>query len=802
MKVCLLLDNILVDVTDDADETPLPDATYEEGTVCPKEIEYTSLLIIALLGVADDGVVCLLFSSTLAYVINAVEVCSAVMLTIVAEVRLPVDVLLIFVTDFTKSLLDDVPLSVTEDKVVVSSLLATATAEVTVCAEFSSLLDIALVEILILSVIDSCSTDDEYANLLLDDELVEVTDGAVIRLLDNELVSSLLDITLVDMTDDEDANILLDGGLVNFIEIASLFGIVLAELVDAETDIDKAEICLLAAGIVEFSSLFVAVLVEVSICAGVSSMFDAAVVEVTDAIHNIVVLFDTTPVTDTDVIGVVLALDITLVDTRDNEGVKLMLDTALVDVTDGVAVEVLVSLLDIRLADTTDDTDVSSLTDSVLGDFIDDKEVPSLLEMILTEVVDDVLLEIEPVNINDDAEACPVAVLGVVEFSLLFITVLVGVTVCTDVSSVFDAAVVEVTDAVDIDTVLVAVISCSLLDMKFVLLTDDVEINAPSDAEAVTVINGRRVCSLLDVALVGTTDVKLSSLLTTSIAEVTVCAEFSSLVDIALVGELIDGTDTCSVSAVVRIEVMVVDLLVDAATINAVDVAVAKIVGSIKVCLLLDNILVDVTDDADRTPLPDATYEEGTVCAKEIECTSLLIVALLGVADDGVVCLLFSPTLVYATNAAEVCSAVMLTVVAEVRLPVNILLILEIDFAKSLLDDVLLSVTDDKVVVSSLLDKAMTDNVEPTDASLLNVMVGTEAFVLLMLTLSEETKIDVSLDSTLANVIGIVEFALVFNVTLVDVIDGEEVEITDIGIFSLLTRPLIAVMDVEEAEIE
>ena len=368
---------------------------------------------------------------------------------------------------------------------------------------------------------------------------------------DNRTCSLLDDVMLADITNDEDANLWLDDELINFIEIASLSETVLIEVADDETDIDNVEICSLAARIVECSSLFAAVLVEVLVCAGVSSMFDAAVVEVTDAVDSIVALPDTTPVTDTDVMEVALVLDTTLV--------VVMLDTTLVDVTDGVAVEVLVSLLDIRLADTTDDTDVSSLTDSVLGDFIDDKEVPSLLEMILTEVVDDVLLETELVNINDDAEACPVAILGMVEFSLLFIAVLVGVTVCTDVSSLFDAAVVEVTDAVNIGTVLVTVISCSLLDMKFVLLTDDVEINAPSDAEALSDINDREVFSLLDVALVGTTDVELSSLLATATAEVTVCAEFIALVDIALVGVLIGGTDTCSVSATVLIEVILVD---------------------------------------------------------------------------------------------------------------------------------------------------------------------------------------------------------------------------------------------------
>ena len=260
---------------------------------------------------------------------------------------------------------------------------------------------------------------------------------------------------------------------------------------------------------------------------------------------------------------------------------------------------------------------------------------------------------------------------------------------------------------------------------------------------------------------------------------------------------LIDGTDTCSVSVTVLREVITaVGLLFDATTVDVADVAAAKVVCNVKVCLLLNNILVDVTNDTNGSPLPDGAYKEETVCAKETEYASL---ALLSVT---VVCLLFSPTLAYIINAVVVCSAVMLTVVAEVRLPVDVSLILVTDFTKSLLDDVL---TDDMVVISSLLDKAVTDNVEAIDTSLLSVMIGVVAVLLLILTLSEETgkvKINVLLDFTLAHVIGIVEFALVFNITLVDVTDGTEVERTDIGICSLLTTALIEVMDVGEAEIK
>ena len=263
---------------------------------------------------------------------------------------------------------------------------------------------------------------------------------------------------------------------------------------------------------------------------------------------------DTTPV---NVIAVDLVLNGTLVGTGDNEGVNVILDTALVDVTDGAVVEILVNKLVCLLFDNdmSNDAGVSSLLDSELVLFIDGIEVPSLLEMILTEVAaDDEVLETELVNTSDEG-----VVLGIVEFSLLFVTVLVEVTLCAEVNVVFVAVVVEVIDGVDIillfDTMLVGVINCAvkgcpLLDMIFILLTDDADIEL-SDSETSTV----------NVALVGTTDVELISLFVSSVAEATVCAELSSLLNITLLDVpdnekfsvvvlecllVIDGTDNCS----------------------------------------------------------------------------------------------------------------------------------------------------------------------------------------------------------------------------------------------------------------
>ena len=290
-----------------------------------------------------------------------------------------------------------------------------------------------------------------------------------------------------------------------------------------DVDINDVDICSLA---ILTGSLFISVLDEVTICTEVSSPFDAAVVEVTDDVDNISILVDTTPV---NVIAVDLVLNGTLVDTGDNEGVNVILDTALTNVTDGAVVEVLVNKSVCLLFDNdmSNDAGVSSLLDSELVLFIDGIEVPSLLEMILTEVAaDDEVLETELVNTSDEG-----VVLGIVEFSLLFMTVLVEVTICAEVNVVFDAAVVEVIDGVDVillfDTVLVAIINCEvkdcpLLDVIFILLTDDVDIEL-SDTET----------SVVSFALVGTTDVELTSLLVSSVAEARVCAELSSLLNTA-----------------------------------------------------------------------------------------------------------------------------------------------------------------------------------------------------------------------------------------------------------------------------
>ena len=328
-------------------------------------------------------------------------------------------------------------------------------------------------------------------------------------------------------------------------------------------------------GVVEICSLLDATLdgmtdiVEVALLADVkmiivmddtecSSLLDDTPLSV---IEDVIVMFDANTADDS------LLLDSELVLLTDGMEVTSMLEMVLTEVVDDALLET--ELLNITLVEITDDVDANFLLDDELVGFTDNMEVPSLLEMILTEVIDKRLPETD----SDDAEVCSLTVtIGVVEYISLVDALLVEVIVCTEVNIMFDAAVVEITDAADVISlfgiVLVAVVNCtvksrSLVDMILTLLMDDVDINILSATEALAVINCREVCLLLGVVvLVGTTDVELSSLFDTLIAEVTVCAEFSSLLDIMLLDVpdnekigvvvpdnllVIDGTDICSV---------------------------------------------------------------------------------------------------------------------------------------------------------------------------------------------------------------------------------------------------------------
>ena len=186
---------------------------------------------------------------------------------------------------------------------------------------------------------------------MLDASLVDVTDGTLeVEVADNELICSLLDITLVDVTDDD----------------SSLLDKVLIEAADN----------------VEDSSLLDTSLLTVADGTVIIPLLEMTLEEETDGVE-ISVLPEATLLTVIDVAEVISALfGIKLVDVREKEE----------PVANGTKVEIadnkeLYSLLDITPVDIADDTAFSSLLNSLLVKGIN-VEVCSLLNAVLEGVID------------------------------------------------------------------------------------------------------------------------------------------------------------------------------------------------------------------------------------------------------------------------------------------------------------------------------------------------------------------------------------------------------------------------------
>ena len=160
---------------------------------------------------------------------------------------------------------------------------------------------------------------------MLDVSLVYVTDGVEVEVADNELICSLLDITLVDVTDDD----------------SSLLDKMLMEATDN----------------VEDSSLLDTSLLTVADGVIIIPLLELTLEEETDGVE-ISVMLEATLLTVIDVAEVMSALsDITLVDVRDKEGVasngadNVVVDIELVYITDA---EEYCSLCDSALVGKTD----------------------------------------------------------------------------------------------------------------------------------------------------------------------------------------------------------------------------------------------------------------------------------------------------------------------------------------------------------------------------------------------------------------------------------------------------------------
>ena len=101
---------------------------------------------------------------------------------------------------------------------------------------------------------------------MVNTSLVDVTDGAVVKVADSKSACSLLDITFEDITDDADADSLLNNELVNFtdgMEIISLLETLLTKVTD-ESEVDNVILVVNIIDAEEYCSLCVTTLVSKS----------------------------------------------------------------------------------------------------------------------------------------------------------------------------------------------------------------------------------------------------------------------------------------------------------------------------------------------------------------------------------------------------------------------------------------------------------------------------------------------------------------------------------------------------------
>ena len=261
------LDVALVNVTDDVIiSSSLLDKVFIKLI---ENVEDNLLLVTALINIVDiDGVIIiLLLEVTFVEETDGVEVNEATLLTVidVAEVITALfDISLVDVMEdavgevannelFT-SLLDITLVDVTDDD---SSLLDKVLMEATDNVEDSSLLDTLLLTVadgaVIIPLLEMVETDGVEISILLKATLVIVTVAA-------EVITALLDITLVDVRDKEGAgadNVVVDTELVNIIDVEEYCSLCDLALVGR-------------ADITEFISLSVAVLKEATVCTELS----------------------------------------------------------------------------------------------------------------------------------------------------------------------------------------------------------------------------------------------------------------------------------------------------------------------------------------------------------------------------------------------------------------------------------------------------------------------------------------------------------------------------------------------------
>ena len=596
-----LLDNILMEVMYIDEGKLLLDTVLLNPIDGPESFSLFDMMLVGLLECIDDAEIIVLLDATLLIIVvdvaeaidgaDDVEISTLLDTTLVDTGNNEGVIISVMIDTAMVDTIDGVAVELLDNELI-CSLLDITLVDISDNADVSSLFDSELVlftdsmgvtsllEIILTKVADNVvlleakllniNVTAEVCSLVIMTTIVEfvtvlvtVTNGAVVEILDNGFVCSVLDITLVDIIDDVDVSSLLDSKLLlctDGMEVPSLLETTLKEVANdalLETDIDNEDICSLVilTGIVEFTLLFVAVLVEVTICTEVSSLFDAAVVEVTNSV-DIVLLFNTVLVavikcevadcSSFDVILMCLMNDVDIIVLSDTEALPVingkeacsLLDIVLVDATN---VELKFSLLlTIIAADTASDADISILLDSPPANAVnvdgvgDSLVIVPLLEIALTEAAFKVEFTI---NDTEVSSLRAVVITGTIEYSSLFIAVLTEVIFCKDVSLLLDVGVMDTGEVVlllvniaSVDVIDCIVKDSSLLGTTLILVTDNVDIPVLLDTETsgklcllteITLVEFRSLFVVLLVEVTVSTGVTVISLFDTTMVEVT-----------------------------------------------------------------------------------------------------------------------------------------------------------------------------------------------------------------------------------------------------------------------------------------
>jgi len=511
-------------------------------------------------------------------------------------------------------------------------------------------------------------------------------------------------------------------------------------------------------------------------------------VEVTDNVTTL-----DTAVTDNEEV-VSSLLDTELKGTKDSVAVSLILETSLVDVTDVTAIN---SLLNTLVASAVNNEEVSlalvnalSVTDCADSSFdttlVDGTEIILLFDIVLVDVTEDTIVEV-----TDNEDIC-----------LLLDVTLIDVTDGVIFCSLLDASLVEVKDSEVTSMVVTTLVDVTDGTGDSSLFNIPIDVNDDIEGSlllVVALVEVRDNEELLDASLVEVNDNEVTSLLVTTLVDVTEGAEVGILLDVATLVDVTDGTGDSSLFNV-PIDVnddtegslpLVATLIEGTGNEKVSPLLDTKLVGikeGEEVCIVLNTALVDVANGAAvNSPLVDAMLVE--VVDNE-EITLILDVTLLNVIDNSEVSLLVGmkdnelavvASLVDVADGADVISLCNGTLIYKVLAELTG----EEVNSESLFDTILQLVDvkegeDVDKLLDATPDIGMTEVTDCAEISslLCNMFVNVAVEVSLLL--------DVVLEVTES--CNVVEIDLLLNTTLVDVTNCVEVKLLlDIVIVGVVT---------------